>query len=293
MLHYSASTLFQPDFEFSLKLHTINKPTYTHMHDYVEMLYIVEGTGKHVIDNAEYPLQRGGFFMIDLEHSHNLIFDKEARYYDLYFSREFMETLYPICEKEETSASALFLGEHWVPAIYFDAQQIPHIEYILTQLSNESASHKPFSRSYLYTYLSLLFLEIFRQITTHRKAGSMHNSCIALPRIADYINQHFTERIKLKDVASKYNYNPAYLGRLFKKTYNMSFEEYIKFQRLEYAVDLLTSTTLPTDTIIAKTGYNNRSFFFQEFQKRYHCTPNEYRLKHVKKQDSDFLDIIE
>lgn len=292
MLHYTASALFRPDFEFSIKQQLTNKPTYTHTHDYIEMVYVVEGNGKHMIDEAEYPLQRGGFFMIDLGHSHNLIFEKEAHYYDLYFSKEFLETFYPICEKAST-VSTLFLGEHWTPATYFDTQQIPGIEYILVQLNNEAAFRKQFSKSYLCALLSLLFLEIFRQNTTRKKTVTPHNSALALPRIADYINQHFTESIKLKDVAQKYNYNPAYFGRLFKKTYAMSFEDYIKLRRLEYAGDLLISTTLPIDTIIARTGYNNRSFFFQEFQKKYHCTPNEYRLRHLKAQDSDFLDLIE
>ena len=292
MLHFSASALFKPDFEFSIKPQTANKPTCTHTHDYIEMLYVVEGNGQHIIDDIEYPLQRGGFFMIDLGHSHNLVFEKEAYYYDLYFSKEFMQTFYPIYENE-TPACALFLGERWTPAIYFDTQQISNIEYILTQLINESSSREPLSKSFLPPLISLLFLKISRQIVTQKKIFSVHNPDSVLPRIADYVNQHFTERIKLQDVALKYNYNPAYFGRLFKKTYNMSFEDYIKFRRLDHAADLLLSTTLSIDMIIAKTGYNNRSFFFREFQKRYNCTPNEYRSKTNQEQDSGFLEPVE
>lgn len=289
MLHYSASTLFKPDFEFAIKQQVINKPTYTHTHDYIEMLYIVDGSGTHIIDSAEYPLQCGAFFMIDLGHSHNLIFEKEAHYYDLYFSKEFLQTFYPIYENE-SSAYTLFLGEHWVPSTYFNTCQLSHIENILTQLNNEASLRRPLSKSFLHALISLLFLEIYRQISSHKRNASIHNPDFVLPRIADYINQHFTERIKLHDVALKYNYNPAYFGRLFKKTYGMSFEDYIKLQRLEYAIDLLKSTTLSIDIVIDKIGYNNRSFFFSEFQKKYHCTPSEYRSKHIAEQNQSFLE---
>ena len=288
MLHYNASTVFEPGYEFFIKPQTVNKPTFTHTHNYIEMMYVTSGNGIHIIDGIEYPLQHGGFFIIDLGHSHNLVFKGEAHYYDLYFSVDFFRSFNSIYENEP-SANMPFLGTHLTSAIYFDTQQIPKIEYILTQLNDECSSRKPLSKSFLRPLVSLLFLEISRQIVMQKKATSLHNPGFVLPRIADYINEHFTEHLKIKDVAQKYNYNPTYFGRLFKKTYGISFEDYIKSKRLAYAIDLLESTTLPIDTVITKAGYNNRSFFFREFQKNYQCTPNEYRLKHLAKQNSDFL----
>lgn len=287
MKHYDSSIVFTDDEGFAMKKHTINKPTYAHTHAYIEMVYVINGNGRHVIDNAEYPLINGGFYMIDLTHSHSLIFDNIALYYDLYFSKEFLEELCPFLEDGNSVYQSL-LGDNYVPAVYFDGQQASNVASIITQLYNEYSSSKPNRESFTHTLASLLFLEVQRQANARNKATAKHNSYITLPRIIDYINQHFTEPLKIQDIAEKYNYNPAYFGRLFKTTYKMSFNDYLKKKRLEYAVDLLGSTTMSIDVIIARSGYSNRNLFYKCFYEKYQCTPNEYRTDLVAYRDGTF-----
>ena len=53
--------------------------------------------------------------------------------------------------------------------------------------------------------------------------------------------------------------------------------EFIKNIRLKYAAQLLVSTHLTVSEIFYCTGFNNQSYFFREFKKRYDCSPNEYK----------------
>ena len=53
--------------------------------------------------------------------------------------------------------------------------------------------------------------------------------------------------------------------------------EFIKNIRLKYAAELLVSTHLTVSEIFYRTGFNNQSYFFREFKKRYGCPPNEYK----------------
>jgi AraC-like DNA-binding protein len=53
--------------------------------------------------------------------------------------------------------------------------------------------------------------------------------------------------------------------------------EFIKHIRLSHAASLLLSTNLNVTEIFYRTGFNNQSYFFREFRKRYNCAPNEYR----------------
>jgi AraC-like DNA-binding protein len=53
--------------------------------------------------------------------------------------------------------------------------------------------------------------------------------------------------------------------------------EFIKNIRLKYAAQLLVSTHLTVSEIFYCTGFNNQSYFFREFKKRYDCPPNEYK----------------
>ena len=67
------------------------------------------------------------------------------------------------------------------------------------------------------------------------------------------------------------------LYRKLKTLTGMTPGEFIKHMRLKAAAQLLTSTRLNVTEIFLRTGFNNQSYFFREFRKRYKAAPNEYR----------------
>lgn len=70
------------------------------------------------------------------------------------------------------------------------------------------------------------------------------------------------------------------LYRKLKALSDMAPSEFIKHIRLQRAGILLQSTQLTVSEIFYRTGFNNKSYFFKEFKKRYQCSPGEYRDKH-------------
>ena len=69
------------------------------------------------------------------------------------------------------------------------------------------------------------------------------------------------------------------LYRKLKTMTNLTPGEFIKHIRLKQAANLLGSTNLTVSEIFYRTGFNNQSYFFREFKKRYQCAPNEYRAQ--------------
>lgn len=67
------------------------------------------------------------------------------------------------------------------------------------------------------------------------------------------------------------------LYRKLKALSNMTPSEFIRHVRLQRAAHFLQSTQLTVAEVFYKTGFNNRSYFFREFKKRYNCSPKEYR----------------
>jgi signal transduction histidine kinase/ligand-binding sensor domain-containing protein/DNA-binding response OmpR family regulator len=71
------------------------------------------------------------------------------------------------------------------------------------------------------------------------------------------------------------------LYRKLKTMTGMTPAEFIKYIRLKHAAQLLVATHLTVSEIFYRTGFNNQSYFFREFKKRYNCAPNEYREREV------------
>lgn len=67
------------------------------------------------------------------------------------------------------------------------------------------------------------------------------------------------------------------LYRRLKSLAGMTPAEFIKRIRLKHAADMLIASQYTVSEIFYRTGFNNKSYFFREFKKIYHCAPNEYR----------------
>ncbi len=92
-----------------------------------------------------------------------------------------------------------------------------------------------------------------------------------------YIEECLFTDITLKHLASVFNYNEKYIGRLFKKNTGMSVKEYINTKRLESAAAMLKKTDFPITDIALRAGFNNVSYFNRLFKKHFNVSPSEYR----------------
>lgn len=71
------------------------------------------------------------------------------------------------------------------------------------------------------------------------------------------------------------------LYRRLKTLSGMTPNEFIKNVRLQKAAALLTATQKSVSDIFYSTGFNNQSYFFREFKKKYGSAPAEYREKQM------------
>lgn len=85
------------------------------------------------------------------------------------------------------------------------------------------------------------------------------------------------EELSAVFLEKKFSMSKMQLYRKLKTLTGMTPGEFIKHFRLKQAANLLVSTSLNVTEIFYRTGFNNQSYFFREFKKRYNCAPNEYR----------------
>jgi two-component system, response regulator YesN len=100
--------------------------------------------------------------------------------------------------------------------------------------------------------------------------------------IIAYIQDHCCEKLSLRDIAQLYFYNPAYLGRNFKKHTGSSFNDFLTECKINRATRLLEEKRLKISEISESVGYTDYDSFVQAFKFRKGCTPSEYRAGSIK-----------
>jgi two-component system response regulator YesN len=100
-------------------------------------------------------------------------------------------------------------------------------------------------------------------------------------RIAkEYIEEHYTEKILLEDIAEIVELNPVYFSTLFKKETDTNFSTYLTQVRMEHAKELLVSTNDTVAAIGMAVGYDDQKYFSQVFKKVIGVKPAVYRKVH-------------
>ncbi|WP_255154525.1 hybrid sensor histidine kinase/response regulator transcription factor [Ferruginibacter sp. HRS2-29] len=96
--------------------------------------------------------------------------------------------------------------------------------------------------------------------------------------LVKFINEHIAD-VELNAVflEKEFNMSKMQLYRKLKTMTEMTPGEFIRHVRLKQAAELLATTNLNVTEIFYRTGFNNQSYFFREFKKRFGCAPNEYR----------------
>jgi len=273
---YRQSTFFIEHDGYLIKKYKVNTTSHFHKHDFVEIVFVCKGHGIHTINDISYSMIRGSFFIVDSGEQHQLKLDCETEYYNLFLTVPFLKQMYIMYEGVAQNAYDLFCTNGEYTYVPFDAEKSAQMEMIFQMIYQEYASKSSLSNDIIKTYIQLI---IYEAIQYHLEVKNNNNSHApyALPRVIDYINQHYLDNLNINELASKYKYNAAYFGRLFAHNYNMSILDYIAIKRIDYIKNLLITTDYTITNIYSQSGFNNKLQFYSRFKELVGCTPNEYR----------------
>ncbi|WP_122209668.1 AraC family transcriptional regulator [Pseudomonas viridiflava] len=96
-------------------------------------------------------------------------------------------------------------------------------------------------------------------------------------RAAEYINEHFTQAIKLSDICEAANLSASYLIRSFEQRYHMTPHAYLLNRRIQQARVQLREGRQIAD-VAQDTGFADQAHFQREFKKHVAATPGQYRF---------------
>lgn len=96
-------------------------------------------------------------------------------------------------------------------------------------------------------------------------------------KIEDYVQQHFSEEIRLETVSALIYLSPTAFSRFFKLHTGRTFSDYVIEVRLGHAGRMLAESLKPIQEICYECGFNNISNFNRIFKRKRGFTPSEFR----------------
>lgn len=248
-----------------------------HYHSRFEIALVLSGSGIYTTPTGVFPMEPGDIFVFSQNEWHCIteIFQDGMEIINLHFEPRYL------LGNSNDSLSMKHAGfcfshsdsfQNRIPAdtAQFIAQTILNIERELREQSEEYALC-------VKSHLNFLLISLIRN----------HNYCTNLPshgtskilKSLNYIDEHFTEQINLKDIADIVGLTPTYYSMLFKKFCNVSLWHYITAKRIEKAIHMILDDDYNGNILdIAMTcGFNNTANFNKAFKKQTGMTPSQYK----------------
>lgn len=143
-------------------------------------------------------------------------------------------------------------------------EDIKNNEQIIEDIYNQESLNETIE------YLIKRFCDISKMI-------SFNTSDKSIKRVVKYIEKNYYTDLKLELLSEIFNYNSAYLGKVFKSHTGMSFNTYLDTIRIDKAKKLLMEDKIKVYQVCDKVGYKNIDYFHSKFKKYVGVSPLNYK----------------
>ena len=254
-----------------------------HTHNYVEFVYMCQGSTTHIIDGNRILLKEGDLLFMNQNARQEILSAGEKDIaVNFMIMPHFFDTVLRNLENESGALrdfliSCLTDRDMGGNYLYFDAADILPVQNLMENMIwimlNEPKNRRTLSQN----TITLLFLTLIDQASHLHVSGNSYEQRLML-HLFNYIDTQY-QNASLSEFASEQGEDIYTLSRFIKKKTGRTFKDLLVEKRLRQAEYLLSNTALPIADIALSVGYENTSYFHRIFRETYGMSPRDMRIR--------------
>ena len=257
-----------------------------HCHGFDELVFVLKGSGVHVVDKDEYPLIRGDVFVIRDTHAHMFDHPNHLVLANVIYEWDFFQELEKEFEnnigfKSLFETEPRYRKEHKFKArLRLTPQQLDSILPLIKLLDEETKEKRYDYKSAVEHIFKLILIQVCRFYTETTAPRSI--GLVKISSAIDYMEKNYSEEISIDFLAEKTKMASSSFRRIFKQTTGLAPTDFLIQLRIEKAAEMLLQKNVKVTDASLASGFWNSSYFTRKFKKIIGMTPMEYRKKHRK-----------
>lgn len=281
---------FSEDFPFSVCFWKYSDdyrltPNY---HDYLEIAFVTEGTGKFLIENRTYAFSEGDVFVLSNNEFHSL----QARaggtfkHCALYFLPSLIyqpggvlrdaRLLWPFFNRSRTF-------ENEVPLEWEGKKRLAQLlKSILGECAGRGREYELAVRNRLMEMLLVILRAYPPSYFSGREQVREDRETKNIEKVFQYVRENIRGDILLGRAAEIACMSESRFCRVFKKTTGHTLLDYVNRVRIDLARQLLLRSDTKVEQVASEVGFNTPSYFFKIFRRYANLSPDEYRRRAFK-----------
>lgn len=279
---FDGKTLLEKNKLITVRPHTRFVHFPKHSHNYVEVIYMCEGSTRHLINDEEVILEQG-----------ELLFLSQNAIQEIYPAGENDIAVNFIVLPEFFDEGLKMMGEEDNPIrdfivdclrgngsdnlnyLHFKVADILPVQNLLENMIWTIVNKQPNKRSIHQITMGLLFLQLLNYTETLAIGKNATDEDVLL-NVLRYIEENYRSG-ELTQLAETMHYDIFWLSKMIKKKTGKTYTDLVQKKRIQQAAFYLKNTTMSVAEIGNAIGYDNLSYFHRIFQKQMGMSPKKYR----------------
>ena len=225
---------------------------------------VLSGTGSLTYEGMTYELSAGDCVFIDCRKAYS--HSTSDNLWSLQWCHFYAPFLPAVYEKyKERGGHPVFHPDDLIP-----------FTSLLTDLYSLASSSDYIRDMRINEKLGSLLTLLMEQ-SWHPESVTVSRKRMELAAVKEYLDEYFTEKIMLEELAEKFFINKFYLSKIFKETYGTTINNYLISKRITRAKQLLRFTDMTVDEVGVAVGMGDATYFSRMFRKVEGISPREYR----------------
>ncbi len=258
-----------------------SKHLLAHWNEGLEVIYVVNGQVKCLIEGEEYKLREGSICVVNNQRVHMFLNETDN---DCDIARL-------LINPEDFTKNEKVYKKYVDPVINderFSHIIAQHNKTVTQEVINLMGGIDDYQRlkpqGYEMAIIALthmIYQKIYMQyrFAIQKERAYMSADTFLYRKMVDYIYSNYDGKVTLDDIAGRGNVSRSKCCIIFKKFSQSSPIEFLNEYRLKVSTDLLKNTKYSIAHIAKSTGFGQSSYYNRLFLREYGMTPTEYRRK--------------
>jgi AraC-like DNA-binding protein/quercetin dioxygenase-like cupin family protein len=265
--------LFDANRHFSVK--------YPHRHDFFEVLYLLKGSGFHVIDSNKYEIKPACVFFMSPGQAHKLELSNDIEGYIFIFTSDFF-MLNRTSQKSLIEFPFFYTIHQDNPPLQLENENDAFfLETLFKQgiyeISNGDESAPEMLRSILDLVLTTCATRYPNNENLLKGKGQF-----VVKRFFQLVEENYPKNLSLTEYADLMGITANHLTQTVKLLTGKTSSQIIKAKQLLEIKRLLVHTNLNVSEIANQLSFEDQSYFTKFFKRETGTTPLQYRTDRLK-----------
>ncbi len=252
-----------------------------HKHDFLEIAYVFKGKMVQKIEGKDVHLKEGELIFLNQHILHEI---KAANEDDVILNfvikPKFFDCIFSLINEENiiskfilsTIYSESIKGEY----LFFAISENKKVREILEDIIEELYNDDFLSQTKVKLLIGLLIIELLKnpdKIIEYSEESFENKIVITTLK---YIEENYKNGT-LNSISSKLNQPYYKISKLLKEFTGLTFKELLQEKKIQKASVLLKNSNYSIESIVDEVGYENASYFYKIFKKKFGISPKKYR----------------